>query len=110
LQDYYRDLERVSENNGAAISLGHLVVRPLIDDDREFNGIWRFHGELLIPDPSAHIPYGEMYDAFVRYCNKKGRSPAEQEVFEFVFARMENPNPVSDRGEWKGCRLLAERE
>lgn len=110
VQDYYRDLRRFSEDKEAAISLEHLVVRPLIDDDREFNGIWRFHRELLIPDPSAHIPYGKMYDAFVRFCKKTGRSPVEQEVFEFVFARMENPDPVSDRGEWKGCRLLTERE
>ena len=110
VQDYYRDLEFVSKNHEAAITLEHLVVRPLIDDDREFNGIWRFHGERLIQDPSAHIPYGEMYDAFVQYCKKTRRSPVEQEMFEFVFARMENPHPLGNRGEWKGCRLLTERE
>jgi hypothetical protein len=110
VQDYYRDLERFSENREAARSLEHVMVRPLIDDDLEFNGIWRFHRERLIPDPSAHIPYTEMYDTFVRYCIKTGRSPVEQEVFEFVFARMQNPNPVFDRGEWKGCRLLTGKE
>jgi hypothetical protein len=110
VQDYYRDFEHATEDQEAAICLEHLIVRPLIDDDEEFNGIWRFHGELIIPDPSAHIPYGEMYDAFVRHCKKTGRYPVEREVFEFVFARMKNPHPVSDRGEWKGCRLLTERE
>ncbi len=110
VRDYYHDLGRVSGNHEAAIRLERGIVRPLIEDDREFNGIWRFHREIIIPDPSAHIPYAEMYDAFVRYCTKTGKSPVDQEVFEFVFARMENPSPVSDRGEWKGCRLLAGKE
>jgi hypothetical protein len=110
VQDYYNDLEHASEDREAALRLEQVMVRPLFDDDRDFNGIWRFHRELFIPDPSAHIPYGEMYDTFVQYCKKRGGFPVEQEVFEFVFARMENPNPVSDRGEWKGCRLLRERE
>jgi len=110
VQDYYRDVKRVSEDRKAARRFENLVVKPLIDDEREFNGIWRFHKEMLIPDPTAHILYNDMYDAFLRYCSKTGRSPVEQEVFEFVFARMEDPSPVSDRGEWKGCRLIPERE
>ena len=109
VQDYYRDFEHISEDRNAALSFEKLV-RPLINDDREFNGIWKFHKEMLIADPSALVLYEEMYDAFVHYCNQKGRSPVEQEVFEFVFARMENPSPVSDRGKWKGCRLMAERK
>jgi hypothetical protein len=110
VRDYYHDLGPVSENHEDIISLERGIVRPLIEDDREFNGIWRFHREIIIPDPSAHIPYAEMYDAFVRYCTKTGKSPVDQEVFEFVFARMENPGPVSDRGEWKGCRLQTGKE
>ena len=110
VQDYYRDIKHVSEDRKAARRFENLVVKPLIDDEREFNGIWRFHKEMLIPDPTAHILYSDMYDAFLRYCSKTGRSPVEQEVFEFVFARMEDPSPVSDRGEWKGCRLMPERE
>jgi len=110
VQDYYRDVKRVSEDRKAARRFENLVVKPLIDDEREFNGIWRFHKEMLIPDPTAHILYSDMYDAFLRYCSKTGRAPVEQEVFEFVFARMEDPSPVSDRGEWKGCRLIPERE
>jgi DICT domain-containing protein len=110
VQDYYRDVKRVSEDREAARRFENLVVRPLIDDEQEFNGIWKFHKEMLIPDPTAHMLYSDMYDAFLRYCSKTGRAPVEQEVFEFVFARMEDPTPVSDRGEWKGCRLMPERE
>ena len=110
VQDYYRDVKRVSEDRKAARRFENLVVRPLIDDEREFNGIWRFHKEMLIPDPTAHILYSDMYDAFLRYCSKTGRAPVEQEVFNFVFARMEDPSPASDRGEWKGCRLMPEKE
>lgn len=110
VQDYYNDLEHDSENREAALSLEQVMVRPLFDDDRDFNGIWRFHRELLIPDPAGHTPYAEMYEAFVRYCSKTGRISLEQEVFEFIFARMENPGPVSDRGEWRGCRLLPDRK
>jgi hypothetical protein len=46
-----------------------------------------------------------MYDAFVRYSTKTSRNGVEQEAFEFVFARMENPSPLFTRGEWKGYRL-----
>ncbi len=106
VRDYYHDLGRGSENHEAAMRIERRIVRPLKEDDREFHGIWTFHREIIIPDPSAHIPYAEMYGAFVRYCIKTGKSPVDQEVFEFVFARMENPSPVFDRGEWKGCRLL----
>jgi hypothetical protein len=109
VQDYYRDLEHASEDQEALIRLGQVIV-PLLGDEREFNRIWMFHREFLVPDPSAHVPYAEMYEAFTTYCRKKGSPPAEQEVFEYVFARMEDPRPVSDRGEWKGCRLLMVRE
>jgi hypothetical protein len=109
VQDYYRDLEHASEDQEALLSLGQIMV-PLLGDEREFNRIWAFHREFLVPDPSAHIPYAEMYEAFTAYCRKKGSTPVEQEVFEYVFARMEDPRPLSDRGEWKGCRLLPVRE
>jgi len=60
VQDYYRDVEHVSEDRKAALRFENLVVKPLNDDEREFNGIWRFHKEMLIPDPSTHILFGEM--------------------------------------------------
>lgn len=109
VNDYYHDLELFSENREATIHLKQVMVRPLLDDEREFNGIWKFHREVLIPDPSAYISYAEMYDAFIEYCRKEGSKPVEQELFEYLFARLENPTPVFDRGEWKGCRLLREK-
>jgi hypothetical protein len=110
VKDYYHDLQRFSDDRDAATHLQRVMVRPLLNDEREFNGIWKFHGEFLFPDPSAHIPYAEMYDAFTEYCRKTGSEPVDQDVFEYVFALMENPCPVSDRGEWKGCRLLTGKE
>jgi len=105
VQDYYYDLQRVSEKQEATEIIEQEIVKPLNDEDREFEGIWRFHKERLIADPSAHIPRAEMYDAFVRYSTKTSRNSVEQEAFEFVFARMENPSPLFTRGEWKGYRL-----
>jgi DICT domain-containing protein len=105
VQDYYYDLQRVSEKQEATEIIEQEIVKPLNDEDREFEGIWRFHKERLIADPSAHISRAEMYDAFVRYSTKTSRNGVEQEAFEFVFARMENPSPLFTRGEWKGYRL-----
>jgi hypothetical protein len=110
VKDFYRDLERFSDDREAAVHLERVMVRPRLDDEREFNGIWKFHREFLIPDPSAHIPYAEMYNSFTEYCRKTGNEPVEQDVFEYVFALMEHPYPVSDRGEWKGCRLLTGKD
>jgi DICT domain-containing protein len=105
VQDYYYDLQRGSEKQEAQESIEQEIVKPLDDEDREFDGIWHFHKERLIADPSAHIPRAEMYDAFVRYSIKTSRHGVEQEAFEFVFARMENPPPLFTRGEWMGYRL-----
>lgn len=105
VQDYYYDLQRVSEKQEAAESIEREIVKPLNDEDREFEGIWRFHRERLIADPSAHIPRAEMYDAFVRYSTKTSRHGVEQDAFEFVFARIKNPSPLFTRGEWMGYRL-----
>ena len=105
VQDYYYDLQRVSEKQEATEIIEQEIVKPLNNEDREFEGIWRFHKERLIADPSAHVPRAEMYDAFVRYSTKTSRNGVEQEAFEFVFARMENPSPLFTRGEWKGYRL-----
>jgi hypothetical protein len=80
-----------------------------VDEDREFEGIWRFHEDVLIPDPLARVPCPVMYEAFVRYCTRTGRSPVEQEAFEFVFARMENPAPALGNGEWTGYRLRPDK-
>jgi len=105
VSDYYRDLERISRQQDAVEAVDEIVAKPLMDDDIEFESIWRFHEEVLIPDPASHIPLDAMYEAFTRYCQKNGRSAMEQESFTFVFAHMENPAPVLDRGMWIGYRL-----
>jgi hypothetical protein len=103
--DFYRDLERVSRRQDAVEAVDRTIARPLADEDIEFEGIWRFHEDALAADPAAHVPCTGMYDAFVRYCRKNGRSVVDQETFEFVFAHIEHPAPVLDRGEWIGYRL-----
>jgi DICT domain-containing protein len=107
--DYYRDLRQVSRQQVATEIVDQDIARPLVDDDREFEGIWRFHEEVLVPDPAAHVPCAAMYEAFVKYCTRIGRSVVEQDAFEFVFARMEDPSPVLGNGEWSGYRLRMDR-
>jgi len=106
VRDFYYDLLCVSEKPEAVEKIERERVMPLDNEDWEFEGIWRFHKERLIADPSAHILRAEMYDAFVRYCTKTSRNGVNQDAFEFVFARMKNPSPLFTRGEWRGCRLI----
>jgi hypothetical protein len=75
------------------------------DDDSEFDGIWSFHKDILIPEPSGRISCADLYSAFRRYCQRTGKAIVERGAFEFIFARMENPRPELFRGEWKGCRI-----
>ena len=108
--DYYQDLEKVSREQEAVEAMDEQINRQLVDDDREFEGIWRFHEEMLETDPASHVPFQTMYDSFVRSCTKNGRKPVEQNAFEFVFSRMENPAPEIDRGDWIGFRLRSGRD
>jgi hypothetical protein len=103
--DYYHDLEEVSKQQDAVGTIDEELLKPLVDDDLEFESIWKFHEEVLVPDPGARIPCTAMYDAFIRYCEETGRQAVEREAFEFVFSRMENPEPACDRGEWIGYSL-----
>jgi hypothetical protein len=104
VRDFYNDLRCVSGKQEAAESgERESVLRD--DDERESDGIWHFHREQLIADPSAHVPRAEMYDAFVRYSATTSRYGMEQDVFEFVFARIKDPSPFFTRGEWRGYRL-----
>ena len=104
LQDYYCDLHSVFTQQEIEESKARVMVKPC-DDDSEFDGIWCFHKDILLPEPSAHISCADLYHAFRKYCQKTGKAIVEQEIFEFVFARMENPRPELYRGEWKGCRI-----
>jgi hypothetical protein len=103
--DYYKDLEKVSRQQDAVEAVDAAIARPQIDDDLEFEGIWRFHEEMLIGDPASHVPSPAMYEAFMNYCVKTGRQTVDREAFDFVFSHMENPTPVMDRGDWIGFRL-----
>jgi hypothetical protein len=109
VNDYYRDLEKISKHQDAVEAVDGIIARPLVDDDIEFEGIWRFHEEALAQDAGAAIPCQEMYEAFVQYCKTTGRSVIGQDAFEFVFARIEDPTPVLDRGTWIGYRLRTGR-
>ena len=105
VQDFYIQFEQVTKNQDAAESIEEEIVRPQVDDEREFDGIWQFHEAMLVADPSATIPSDEMYDAFVQFCKKTSHRGVDQSAFEFIFARMENPQPRLWKGKWKGYRL-----
>jgi hypothetical protein len=105
LQDFYNDLRYVSEDQEGAEGSERESMPPQNDEDGESDGIWRFHREQLIADPSARIPRTELYDAFVRFITKTSRHCMEQDAFEFVFARINDPSPFFTRGEWRGYRF-----
>lgn len=105
LQDYYCDLHSVFTHQEIEESKVKVTVMPPRDDESEFDGIWSFYKDILIPEPSAHVSCAELYNAFRNYCVKTGKAMVEQGAFEFIFARMENPRPELYRGEWKGCRI-----
>jgi hypothetical protein len=108
IADYYQDLKDASGSRDATETVDSELLKPLIDDDLEFESIWRFHEDLLVPDPFARVPCETMYDAFVRYCERTGRTVVEQDAFEFVFAHMEKPRPGLESGEWTGYRLRSD--
>ncbi len=108
--EYYKDLEAGSKKQDASLALDEEIVKPLMEDELEFESIWSFHEEVLVGDAMAHVPCNDMYEAFVQYCNRTGRPVVDQEAFEFVFARMENPVPRCDRGNWIGYRLRSAKE
>ena len=105
VSDYYKDLEGVSRRQDATAEIDERIARPLVDEDLEFEGIWRFHEEDLVPDPEASVPCTELYESFVLFCTASGRKVVERDAFEFVFSRMENPPPTLDKGVWTGYRL-----
>jgi len=103
--EYYKDLETSSKEQVASLAIDETIVKPLMDDELEFESIWSFHEEVLVGDDRSHVPCNTMYETFVRFCTRSGRPVMEQEAFEFVFARMENPKPRCDHGDWVGYRL-----
>ena len=105
LKDYYCQLEELTKNQEAAESIEEEIVRPQVDDEKEFDVIWQFHEEMLIADLCCCVPLAEMYDAFVQFCKRTSLHPVDVSAFNFIFARMENPQPTLDKGAWNGYRL-----
>jgi predicted nuclease with TOPRIM domain len=104
IQDYHHDLETTAHKLDAEETVDQSLLKPLLREDGEFEGIWRFHGEMLVPDPDSQVPAMQMYEAFVTYCSRKGRTAAGRPAFEFVLKKM----GVTQRPEqsvWQGYRI-----
>ena len=104
VQDYYHDLEKVAQEQDAEEDVDATLMKPLLEEDAEFEGIWKFHDDMLIPDPASSVPDTRMYESFVSYCSNRGREAADRPSFEFVLARMGMQKASGDSG-WQGYRL-----
>ncbi len=104
VQDYYHDLESTGKAQDAEEDVDRAILKPLMAEDAEFEGIWKFHDEMLIRDPASKVSCLRMYDTFVAYCRKKGRVHADRSSFDFILGQMglqrEIPGDL-----WKGYRL-----
>jgi hypothetical protein len=103
--DYYSDLMKVTLKHEAEAEFGDMLIKPLVEEDREFDTIWKFHEETLVADPESDISRKRMYGLFMTYCSKRGKCDIEQDEFEFVLMQMENPQPVLENENWTGCRI-----
>jgi hypothetical protein len=56
--DYYRDLRTTSKEQIASMEIDEGIIKPLREDDLEFEGIWNFHEHVLVADPLARVPCG----------------------------------------------------
>ena len=103
--DFYRDFESLAKRKEAGTILDQTIVKPLEDEDREFEAIWQFHESMLIADPSAELSEDVMFKAFTAYGAHSGLPVIEEDAFIFLLSLMENPQPVLANGRWIGCRL-----
>jgi hypothetical protein len=108
VQDYYNDLEKVGDQQDAEETVEGSLLKPLLREDEEFEGIWKFHDEILIPDARSQVPCMQMYEAFVTYCTRKGREPVERPAFEFVLLKM-GAQHLHERSVWQGYRIRTDR-
>ena len=104
VQDCCHDLEKVGNKQDAEETVDQSLLKPLMREEEEFEGIWKFHDELLIPDPRSQVPCMQMYEAFVTYCTRKGRNPVGRPAFEFVLLKM-GAEQLPDRSVWQGFRI-----
>jgi hypothetical protein len=105
VHDYFLDIKAAADERSVSAELTFGIVRPLKEDDAEFEGIWDFHQKLLVADPSGSIPLDIMYDTFSQFCRKNGKKPVDKDAFEYLLPQMDEPRPVIFRGKWQGCRF-----
>ena len=105
VHDYFLEIRAAVDEKSASAELNFGIVRPLKEEDAEFEGIWDFHQKMLVGDPAGSIPLDIMYDTFSRFCSKNGRKPVDKDAFESLLPQMDDPRPVVFRGKWQGCRL-----
>ncbi|WP_292424884.1 hypothetical protein [Methanoregula sp.] len=105
VQDYFLDIKDAADEKSASAEINIEIVRPLNEEDAEFEGIWDFHQKLLVTDSSGSIPLDIMYDTFAQFCRDNRRKPVDKDAFEYLLPQMDDPRPVIFRGKWQGCRF-----
>lgn len=105
VQEYFLQVKAQADAESISAELNFGIVRPLKEEDAEFEGIWDFHQKLLVTDPAGTVPLDIMYDTYVQFCHKNSKKPVDKDAFEYLLPQMENPRPVIFRGKWQGCRF-----
>jgi len=105
VQDYFLDIKDAADEKSASAEINIEIVRPLNEEDAEFEGIWDFHQKRLVADPVGSIPLDIMYDTFAQFCRDNRRKPVDKDAFEYLLPQMDDPRPVIFRGKWQGCRF-----
>lgn len=105
VQEYFLQVKARADAESISAELNFGIVKPLKEDDAEFEGIWDFHQDLLVTDPAGTVPLDTMYDTYVQFCRKSKKTPVDKDAFEYLLPQMENPRPVIFRGKWQGCRF-----
>ena len=71
VHDYFLEIRAAVDEKSASAELNFGIVRPLKEEDAEFEGIWDFHQKMLVGDPAGSIPLDIMYDTFSRFCQQE---------------------------------------
>ncbi|ABS56761.1 hypothetical protein Mboo_2247 [Methanoregula boonei 6A8] len=105
VHDYFLQIRAQADEQSISAEINLGIVRPLKEDDAEFEGIWDFHEKMLVSDPKGTVPLDIMYDTYAQFCRKSNKKPVDKDAFEYLLPQMENPRPVVFRGKWQGCRF-----
>jgi hypothetical protein len=108
VEDYHQNLKMVADKQAAEEAVDQSLLKPLLREDEEFEGIWRFHDEMLVSDDHSQVPCMQMYEAYVAYCSRKGRAAVERPAFEFVLLKM-GVKQRPERNVWQGYRIRTDR-